>query len=208
MQCKRGSPSYTLGCSSSQCIRAWMHQQPRPMKLAETHKKKKPPTVNAPPCRQRGRHGRQKNARKRSGRRKRSKQRLGRRKKLSCRECSQPADAAPRQAKRKSQEEKTKARNKRRRELRQQASQSQDPEARGKIERVRDARRVADANARSGWRMRPPAKRSVSEEAAQTKKSRSLLQEPIHVSVYAFIRSFLPSFIHSLAHCFMALLSR
>ena len=52
------------------------------------------------------------------------------------------------------------------------------------------------------------AKRSVSEEAAQTKKSRSLLQEPIHVSVYAFIHSFLPSFIHSLAHCFMALLSR
>ena len=40
MQCKRGSPSYTLGCSSSQCIRAWMHQQPRPMKLDETHKKK------------------------------------------------------------------------------------------------------------------------------------------------------------------------
>ena len=123
------------------------------------HTKKKQ-TVNAPPCRQRGRHGRQKNARKRSGRRKRSKQRLGRRKKLSCRECSQPADAAPRQAKRKSQEEKTKARNKRRRELRQQASQSQDPEARGKIERVRDARRVADANARSGWRVRPPSKRT------------------------------------------------
>ena len=123
-------------------------------------KNKKTQIVNAPPCRQRGRHGRQKNARKKSGRRKRKKQRLGRRKKLSCRECSQLADAAPRQAKRKSEAEKTKARNKRRRELRQQASQSQDPEARGKIGRARDARRVADANARSGWRVLPPLRKT------------------------------------------------
>ena len=155
-----GSPSCTLGCSRSRCIRPWMRQRPRPMKLDETHKKKKQQTVNAPPCRQHGWNGRQKNGLRKNGWRRRNKQRLGRRKKLSCRECSQPADAAPRQAKRKSQEEKTKARNKRRRELRQQASQSQDPEARGKIERVRDARRVADANARSGWRVRPPSKRT------------------------------------------------
>jgi hypothetical protein len=31
------------------------------MKLDETHKKKKQQTVNAPPCRQHGWHGRQKN---------------------------------------------------------------------------------------------------------------------------------------------------
>ena len=126
------------------------------MKLDETHKKKKQQTVNAPPCRQHGWHGRQKNGLRKNGWRRRNKQRLGRRKKLSCRECSQRADAAPRQAKRKSQAEKNKARNKRRRELRQEARQSQDPEARGKIGRARDARRVADANARSDSHAWPP----------------------------------------------------
>ena len=126
------------------------------MKLDETHKKKKQQTVNAPPCRQHGWHGRQKNGLRKNGWRRRNKQRLGRRKKLSCRECSQPADAALRQAKRKCQAEKNKARNKRRRELRQEARQSQDPEARGKIGRARDARRVADANARSGSHAWPP----------------------------------------------------
>ena len=137
---KRGSPSCTLGCSWSRCIRPWMRQRPRPMKLDETHKKKKQQTVNAPPCRQHGWHGRQKNGLRKNGWRRRNKQRLGRRKKLSCRECSQPAAAAPRQAKRKSQAEKNEARNKRRRELRQEARQSQDPEARGKIGKARTVR--------------------------------------------------------------------
>ena len=165
-----------------------MRQRPRPMKLDETHKKKKQQTVNAPPCRQHGWHGRQKNGLRKNGWRRRNKQRLGRRKKLSCRECSQPADAAPRQAKRKSQAEKNKARNKRRRELRQEARQSQDPEARGKIGRARDARRVADANARSGshawppWRktgkgkpraqLRPQEKKKESKERKKEKKGR------------------------------------
>ena len=165
-----------------------MRQRPRPMKLDETHKKKKQQTVNAPPCRQHGWHGRQKNGLRKNGWRRRNKQRLGRRKKLSCRECSQPADAAPRQAKRKSQAEKNKARNKRRRELRQEARQSQDPEARGKIGRARDARRVADANARSGshawppWRktgkgkpraqLRPQEKKKESKERKKEKERR------------------------------------
>ena len=57
----KGSPSCTLGCSWSRCIRPWMRQRPRPMKLDETHKNKKQQTVDAPPCRQHGWHGRQKN---------------------------------------------------------------------------------------------------------------------------------------------------
>ena len=70
--------------------------------------------------------------------------------------------------------------------MRQEARQSQDPEARGKIGRARDARCVADANARSGshawppWRktgkgkpraqLRPQEKKKESEERKKKKE--------------------------------------
>jgi hypothetical protein len=57
----------------------------------------------------------------------------------------------PRQAERKKKEEAQKERNKKRRQKRQEEKESNDPQARRKIGRTRDARRVPDANARSAW---------------------------------------------------------